>query len=199
MNERIIKDITEFIFIIDKPQKTDVIFMPGGSDPAIPEKAAELYKSGFSPVLLPSGGKSVKTGKFNGVKIKADLYNGDYQTDCAFYKDVLLKNGVPESAIIEEDKSGWTKENALFSRKVVDEHRIMVRTAIIVCKSFHARRCLMFYKLAFPETDIRVCPADVYGINRNNWYTQADGIERVMGELSRCGNQFVDDMKERIN
>ncbi len=195
MNDRIIADITNYIFIADEPQKSDIIFLPGGSDPAIPEKAAELYKNGFSALLIPSGGTSVKTGKFGGVKIKADIYNGDYQTDCAFYTDVLLKNGVPASAIIGEDKSGYTKENAVLSRKTADELGLTVRTAIIVCKSFHARRSLMCYQFAFPEADIRVVPVDVYGISREHWHTHEYGIDRVMGELSRCGNQFVDEVK----
>lgn len=195
MTESIIKDITQFIFISDKPQRSDVIFLPGSSDPAIPEKAAGLYGSGFAPILIPSGGVSVKTGKFGGVKRQKDLYNGDYQTDCDFYADVLAKNGVPASAVLREDKSGFTKENALFSRKKADENHLIVHKALIVCKSFHARRCQICYQLAFPEAEIRVIPVDVYGISSENWYTQAYGIERVCGELSRCGSQFVDEIK----
>jgi len=195
MNDRIIKDITDFIFIADEMQKADVMFLPGGSDPAVPEKAAELHKNGFAPILLPSGGISAKTGAFNGVKRKIEMYDGEYKIDCAFYTDVLIKNGVPGSAIIEEDKSGYTKENALFSRKALDERGTAIKTAIIVCKSFHARRCLICYQLAFLEAEIWICPVDVYGINRNNWHTQAHGIDRVLGELARCGNQFMDEIK----
>lgn len=196
MNNRIINDITNYIFVADEPEQSDVIFLPGGSDPAIPEKAAELYQNGFASVLLLSGGVSIKTGKFNGVKRKVDIYNGNYQTDCEFYKDVLIKNGVPQTSIIEEDKSGFTKENAILSKKTADEHGMTVRKAIIICKSFHARRCLMCYQFAFLEADIRVVPIDVYDINSSNWYTHEYGIERVMGELLRCGNQFVDEIKE---
>lgn len=198
MMTRVIEDITEFIFISDKPSPSDVIFLPGGTDPAIPEEAAELFKKGFSPVLLPSGGVSVKTGKFGGVKRKREIYMGDYQTDCDFYIDVLRKSGVPSSAIIGENKSGYTKENALLSRKAADAYGLAVRSALLVCKSFHARRCLMCYQLAFPKAEIRVVPVDVYGISRENWYMQEYGIERVLGELSRCGNQFVDEMKGGI-
>lgn len=103
--------------------------------------------------MLPSGGLSVKFGKWQGVKRKADIYSGDYHTDCEFYTDVLAKNGVPLSAIIPEDKSGHTRYNAFFSRAIADERRLSIKTAIIVCKSFHARRCLMLYQLAFPEAD----------------------------------------------
>jgi len=157
-----------------------------------------LFKNGLAPTLIPSGGKGAKIGKFSGVKLKKDIYDGDYQTDCEFYTDVLMKNGVPLSAIIREDKSSFTKENALLSRKAADEYGLIVHSAIVVCKSFHARRCLMCYKFAFPESNILIAPVDVYGISRDNWYTQEYGIDRVMGELTRCGNQFVDDLKRLL-
>jgi len=118
---KIIDDITNFIFVEDKPQECDIIFLPGGSDPAVPEKAAELFNAGFAPFLLPSGGVGIKTGKFGGVKKNRDVYDKDYQTDCEFYSDVLLKNGVPISAIIPEDQSGYTIQNAFFSRRVTDD------------------------------------------------------------------------------
>ena len=198
MDNRIITDITNYIFVSDRPQKVDIIFLPGGSFPEIPERAAKLYHDGYAPLLLPSGGVSVKSGKFNGVKSKTDIYNKEYKTDCEFYTDVLLKNGVPCDSIICEDKSGHTRDNAFLSRKVIDEEGFIIKKAMICCKSFHARRCLMLYQLAFPEAEIYVVPVDCYGITRDNWYKQEYGIDRVLGELARCGNQFVEDMKEYL-
>jgi hypothetical protein len=66
MDNRIITDITNYIFVSDKPQKADIILLPGGSFPELPERAAELYHYGYAPPLLPSGGVSVKSEKFNG-------------------------------------------------------------------------------------------------------------------------------------
>lgn len=120
MDSCIISDITDFIFVAEQPKKADIIFLPGGFDPAPPEYAAELYRRGSAPLLLPSGGLSVKFGKWQGVKRKADIYSGDYHTDCEFYTDVLAKNGVPLSAIIPEDKSWHTRDNAFFSRAIAD-------------------------------------------------------------------------------
>ncbi|MDE5597472.1 MAG: YdcF family protein [Lachnospiraceae bacterium] len=142
MNNRIIADISNFIFVSDEPEKVDAIFLPGGSHPEQPEYAAELYQQGYAKWLIPSGGISVKADKWNGVRSKADIYNGNYQSDCEFFVDVLLKNGVAASAIIGEDKSGHTRDNAFLLRKV--------------------------------------------------------GIDRVLGELARCGNQFVGDIKQYL-
>ena len=198
MNDKIISDISEFIFVADAPSAADVIFLPGGTHPEQPEYAAQLYHQGYAQLLIPSGGVSVKRDRWPGVRSKTDIYNGDYKTDCAFFTDVLLKNGVPSSSIIGEDQSGHTRDNAFLSRKAVDEHGIEIKTALIVCKAFHARRCLMLYQLAFPNVKIRVCPIVCAGITKDNWYQNERGIDRVLGELARCGNQFVGDIKEYL-
>lgn len=198
MNPRIIADITNFIFVSDEPEQADAIFLPGGSFPEPPEYASELYRQGYAKWLIPSGGVSVKRDKWPGVRRKAELYSGDYQSDCEFFTDVLLKNGVPAAAIIREDKSGHTRDNAFLSRKAVDERGIDVKTALIVCKAFHARRCLMLYQMAFPNVNIKVCPVHCYNITKDNWYQTETGIDRVLGELARCGNQFVGDIKQYL-
>ena len=88
---RIITDISNFIFVADEPQKVDAIFLPGGSHPNQPEYAAELYCKGYAKWLIPSGGVSVKRDNWPGVRAKAEIYNADYQTGCEFLTDVLVK------------------------------------------------------------------------------------------------------------
>ena len=195
---KIISDISDYIFISDEPEKVDAIFLPGGSHPEQPEYAAELYRKGYAKWLVPSGGVSVKRDKWPGVRSKADIYNGDYQSDCEFFTDVFVKNGVPADVIVGEDKSGHTRDNAFLSRMAVDEKGVEIKTAIIVCKAFHARRCLMLYQMAFPNTAFYVCPVVCMGITKDNWYKSEQGIDRVLGEFARCGNQFVGDIKEYL-
>lgn len=79
MNHRIIADIADFIFVADEPQKADAVFLPGGSHPAQPEYASELYRQDYAKWLIPSGGVSVKRDKWPGVRSKADIYDGGYQ------------------------------------------------------------------------------------------------------------------------
>ena len=198
MEKHIITDISNFIFVDEKPEKVDAIFLPGGSHPSQPEYAAELYHKGLAKWIISSGGVSIKRDKWPGVRSKADIYNGDYQSDCEFFTDVLIKNGVPIDAIIEENKSRHTRDNAFFSLKAVDEKGVEIKTAIIVCKAFHARRCLMLYQMAFPNVLIKVCPVHCYNITKYNWYKTEQGIDRVLGELARCGNQFVGDFKKYL-
>ena len=171
MNNRIIVDISNFIFVSDDPKTVDAIFLPGGSHPEQPEYAANLYNKGLAEYVIPAGVVSVKRDKWPGVRSNAEIYNGDYKTDCEFFTDVLIKSGVPRTAIYGEDKSGHTRDNAFFSRNVVNDNGLRINTAMIVCKAFHARRCLMLYQLAFPDTEFIVCPVHCYNITKNNWYT----------------------------
>ena len=198
MASRIITDISDFIFVEDTPEPADAIFLPGGTHAEQPEYAAALYRQEYGKWLIPSGGVSVKKERWPGVSSKADVYTGDYHTDCAFFIDVLRKNGVPASAIVGEFQSGHTRDNAFLSRQVVDEKGLVFRTALFVCKAFHARRCLMLYQLAFPDVSFKVCPVPCYNITKENWYKTEAGIHRVLGELARCGHQFVGDIENYL-
>ena len=146
---RAIKDITNFIFLEDEPQKADIIFIPGGSYAEIAEKAVMLWKKGYSNLILPSGKYSVKRGYFPGPLSKSDKYNSEYNTEWDFLKDVLVQGGVDEAAVLREDNAENTYENALYSKKVTDSYNLHIKKAIICCKAFHGRRCLMYYQLFF--------------------------------------------------
>jgi uncharacterized SAM-binding protein YcdF (DUF218 family) len=197
MNLRIIQEITDFVFVEDKIEKSDIIFVPGGSHPELGEYAARLWKEGYAPLVMPSGGVSIKTGKFNGVKAKQEIYNKYYLTDCEFLTDVLTINGVPKNAIIGENQSSFTKDNAYFSSKVLNQKDIIIKKAIICCKNFHARRALMCYQFAFPEVEFYVYPTPYYeqniDITKDNWHQSDAGIKRVLGELQRYSNQFMEE------
>ncbi len=198
MTNRIITDISNYIFVSDTPTVADVIFLPGGMHPQQPEYAAKLYREGYAKQIIPSGKMGVQWDVWPGVADKADIYTGNYQSESEFFVDVLTKNGVPREAIIPEYTARHTRDNAFLSRKLLDENGIHIETALIVCKEFHARRCLMLYQMAFPEVEFKVCPINCSGITKENWYQSERGINRVFGELSRCGNQFVDDIKDYL-
>ena len=198
MTNRIITDISNYIFVRDLPEVADVIFLPGGMHPQQPEYAAELYRRGYAKWLIPSGEMGVQWDVWPGVADKADVYTEDYRSECELFIDVLTKNGVPRDVIIPEFTARHTRDNAFLSRKLLDENGIRIKTALIVCKEFHARRCLMLYQMAFPDVEFRVCPINCSGITKENWYKTERGINRVLGELERCGNQFVGDVKEYL-
>lgn len=195
---RIIDDITNFIFLEDKLEKADIIFIPGCAYAELAEHAAKLFCSGYSKFVLPAGKYSVKRGYFPGPLSKSDKYTGSYKTEWEFLKDVLVQNGVIETSILKEDESENTYENAINSKKVTDSHNLTIKKAIICCKAFHARRALMYYQLCYPETEFIICPTETQGVNKEDWFKSDTGIDKVMGELTRCGWQFTDILKKTI-
>lgn len=194
---QIIDDITNFIFVNNNISRADIIFIPGSSFSNLGLNAAKLYKQGFAPKILPSGKYSILAGSFSSQE-NTDEESSKYLSEYEFLKDVLLQNGVKEEDIIKEDKAQNTYENSLNSKKATDALNMNIKSAIIVCKSFHARRCLMYYSLAYPYTKFYIYPIDYNGINRNSWYKTSEGIETVLGELERCGWQFKNILTEKI-
>lgn len=190
MYEEFLKQIEDFMFIEDKPEKADVIFVPGNGYPQMAEKAAELYRNGFAPKILPSGRYSIAAGRFTGVLDKKECYCGTYKTEWDFLKDVLMQNGVPEEAILKEDQATYTYENAIYSRQVTDREYLDIKKAILCCKTCHARRALMYYKLLYPDTEFFVSSCCVDSIDKNTWIMTNDGIDEVMGEITRIIKQF---------
>ena len=142
------EEVTKYIFAEDVLQKADIILIPGNAYPQNAERAAALYRQGYAPYILPSGKYSTLVGHFAGVCEKADRYNKEYKTEWEFLKDVLVQNGVDESAILKEDQATFTWENARFSREVTDKAEIEIKKALLCCKNYHARRSLMYYQLS---------------------------------------------------
>lgn len=190
MYEEFINEMENFIFVEDQPQEADIIFVPGNAYPDMAEHAANLYKQKYASKILPSGKYSVSVGRFLGVLSGKDKYNKKYGTEWEFLKDVLEKNGVPSDAILQEDGATYTWENAKFSRKVTDEAGMEIKKAILCCKNYHARRSMMYYQRAYPETEFLVCPCSVDGITKQNWRNSEEGVREVLAEVNRIVMQF---------
>ena len=177
-----VDEYTNFIFLEDKPEPADIIFIPGSDQGSLALRAAGLWKEGYAPVLLPSGRYAKLAGKFSG--------DSSYETEWEYLSSILKAEGVPEGAILREDKATYTYENAICSRKVTDAAGIQVRRALLCCQAFHARRAKLYYQVCFPEAQILVCPVVTRGISRENWYQSKEGIRTVLTEVEHCGSQF---------
>ena len=195
MQELFLKNFTDFIFLEDEPRPADVIFLPGNGWPQMAQQAADLWKKGMAPWMLPSGKYSIAKGAFGSVQTQQERYPGPYATEWEVLRDVLKKEGVPETVILREDCATYTYENAIYSRKVTDAAGIVVKRGIICCQSHHARRCRMYYQLLYPETEFLTVPSDTE-VSRDNWYRSERGIQLVLGEMERCGGQFHQILRE---
>lgn len=192
MNKRVIWDITDFIFMNDPLKKSDIIFIPGSSKSVICEKAAQLYKDGYAEYCLPSGLYSSKYGRFASEFVDNPRYTGEYATEFDYCRQVLIENGVPENAILREDRATNSMENAEYSFEVLKNMGINVSRGIICCQAFHARRAFMSYANYFGDTELIVVPSVTQGIASDDWYKTEHGYKKVMGEVAKCGIYFKD-------
>ena len=191
--EDFIRAVTEFIFVEDAPERADVILIPGSRKTEHAICAAELFCAGYAPYVLPSGRYSTVNGCFGEIPERYQAeYPERYETEWDFLRAVLMKNGVPEAAILREDQATYTWENALRSREVLASAGVKADTAILCCHAFHARRALLYYQAAMPQTRFIVCPTATPGYTREDWYLTPKGRNRVLGEVARLGSQVRD-------
>ena len=190
---KFLRDITEFIFLEDLPEKADLIIVPGNTWPQPARRAAALYHEGMAPYIVVSGRYSKGQQTFAGAACEGDRYKGAYMTEADFLTDVLIREGVPETAVLQERKAEFTLENARYIRRLLEEKKMTVKKALICCQAFHARRCRMYFEYVFQDTDVEflMCPAVTQGISRCSWMESQKGLDTVLGELSRCGEQFA--------
>lgn len=178
---KFLEEMTNFIFLEDEPQSADVIFVPGSEEGALAKTAAKLYLEGYAPIIVPSG----KYAKWTGHSIV-----GEFETESDYFAYLMMEEGVPEEAIIKEREATYTYQNAINTRKLLDERGIEVKRALLCCQAYHARRSKLYYQILFPDTEILVCPTITKGITRDNWFKKRETADIVLGEIERCGSQF---------
>lgn len=126
----------------------DRVFFNKGADRLL--HTVQLYNAGKIKKILISGGSGVIIGE----KIpEADQL-----------KKVFMYCGVPEEAIILENKSNNTAENARFSKKVIDSLHF-ANKFLLVTSAFHIPRAKGCFKKAGVNVD--TYPVDFYSNTRS--------------------------------
>jgi uncharacterized SAM-binding protein YcdF (DUF218 family) len=171
--------ISEFVFVEHQLAPSDVILVPGGSSVELIEKACSLFHQGFAPYILPSGGPNPRIDGFD--------------TEWDWFYSIAIKNDIPASAILKENRARSTFENARFSAAVVHEKSLRIESAILVTKAFHTRRALLTYQTEFStEIEYRVCPiVDRRRISKDNWFQDQQKIDKVFNEIEKIGKYFA--------
>jgi uncharacterized SAM-binding protein YcdF (DUF218 family) len=127
----------KFLVVDEKIQKSDAIIVLSGDKGERVEKAAELYHQGYGKYFVISGGI---------------IYND--VTAAQLMKDHALQLGVPEKAIVLEDRADSTYENAEFTRQIIKSYPI--HSAIVVSSDFHMKRVKMIFDRDFKASKIKL-------------------------------------------
>lgn len=130
-----------------------MIFVMGSHDLRVAEHAADLFFRGLAPHVVISGGLG---------RLTATRWT---RPEAEMFADVLRQRGVPGSALLLESLSTNTGENIRFTRQLLAEHGLAVRTAIAVQKPYMERRAFAALRQQWPELAIRVSspPGDFAG------------------------------------
>ena len=170
------EEITNYIFLDDKNPSADIalVFGTWNAWSESVEKAAKLYKNGFVPKIIVSGGVNPTNGVIEGNLMVIELE----------------KLSVPKKDILIENRSTNTLENVLFSIAIIDKELGLqnVHTITAVVKNYHARRALMTLRKHIPK-NIQLKPvaynATHYPFTKDNWYNTENGNKKVMEEVEK--------------
>lgn len=114
-------------------------------------KTAQLYRAGKAPIVIVSAGNQPWLAS---QRVEAELIY-----------DLLLEWGVPAAAILLEDKSRNTRENALFSMDIINENRCG-RPLLVTSIAHMPRSVATFRNLGirvFPvSTDVRTAYSESF-------------------------------------
>ena len=90
------------------------------------DKAIEVYeKDPTPPILIPSGGKG----------------RDEEISEAEAMEQYLIEHGIPKDHIIKEDRSTTTRENLVFSKKIIDERDADPYVALVT-SNYHVYRAL---------------------------------------------------------
>lgn len=114
------------------PQPADVIIVLGAGlrrdgrpGPALSRRAmqaAELWRDGYAPMLLCTGAQA----------------DGYPRSEAAACRETLIALGIPSSAIVLEEHSRSTEENAIYAQRIMEAKAW--QNALIVSDSYHLLR-----------------------------------------------------------
>lgn len=156
------------------PEKSDCILALGSHDLRVAERAAELYLDGFAPLLIMSGG----LGNFT-----KDMWT---EKEADKFAAIAIQKGVPENAILIENKSTNTGENILFTQKLLEEKGMYPQSFIVVQKPYMERRSYATFKKHWPDRSLIVTSPQ---ISFKEYPTQEISMEKVInimvGDLQR--------------
>jgi DUF218 domain len=144
--ENLLQPIWAYLGVYDEPAPSDLIFVFGGLDLAVPRRAAELYNLGLAPQVLITGASGPLT---------KDVFD---KSEAATFREEMVRHGVKESVILIEETATNTLANVLSGMALAAQHGLKVKTALLVAKTFLMRRCRATFQKQFPGVETLCCP-----------------------------------------
>ena len=143
-----------------------IIVLAGDSDGSRLDHAVDLYKRYPKAFLLFTGGKYYNMSVPQLMKKKA----------------LLL--GIPSSKIILEENATSSYENALFTKKIIQNRKF--KSVLLVTSLYHTKRSFLVFLSMFEESSIELGVSGAEdGIDYSSWWRDKARSEIVFIELAK--------------
>jgi uncharacterized SAM-binding protein YcdF (DUF218 family) len=155
-------------------EKSDCIFVLGSHDLRVAERGAELYLQGLAPVLILSGGLG---------NLTKEIWS---EPEADKFATIAMKMGVPQDAILIENKSTNTGENILFTQQLLKENDLYPESFIVVQKPYMERRSYATFKKHWPNKKLMVTSPQISFEKYPNDEIPLEKVINIMvGDLQR--------------
>src|ERR1044071_5443782 len=157
---------------------SDAILVLCSHDTIVAKRGAELFLEGWAPLLIFAGGLGT---------ITRHLWR---EPEAEKFAAIAVQMGVPEDGVLVETRSTNTGKNVLFTKRLLDERQIDVRSFIVVQKPYMERRSYATFRKVWPEKELRVTSPqmsmDEYLARySHDALTPDDVISIMVGDLQR--------------
>ena len=122
------RSLWDFLKLDHDLRKSDCIIAMGSHDLRVAQYAAQLILADWAPVMVCSGGLG---------RLTRDMW---HETEAEKFAEIALQQGVPADKLLLEKRSANTGENIIFTHKLLTEHGMHIRSAILVHKPYMERR-----------------------------------------------------------
>jgi len=164
-----------WLVVNDRPVASDAVVLLSG-ELSRPLYGADLYQKGYAPVIYVSRPRlydQIPNLEKLGIHLK---------TDEEYYKEILLKKGVPERAIhFYSDRHVSTVEEAESLKKVLGDRPVRL---LVVTSPLHTRRAKAIFEDVLPNAEIFMV-ATPYEDFATKWWTDQKSTYYVVLETAK--------------
>ncbi len=167
------KIIWDYMLMRHDLRPMDAIFALGSNDTRVAERAGELYLKGYGQYVICSGGN----GKASTLpKSEAEVFG-----------DIVVSLGVPKDKIILEPNSTNTGENVIFTKRLLTQKGLNLKSFILVQKPYMERRTFATFKRQWPEAE---CVVTSPQVSFDQYYNEDEDLKNrfinvIVGDLQR--------------
>lgn len=144
-----------------------IVAVSGGDTESRTYQAVDLYKNGWSKTLIFSGAAQDKTGPSN----------------AAAMKTIAVSAGVPDTAILIDEYSATTKQNADNTQEIFAKRNI--KSVILVTSGYHQRRASLEFNKHTTNVKVLNNPTKVDKDWSFWWWTSPRGWWLATNELAK--------------